>query len=314
VQIIAGIVTILTISELYKRANLFLSVLQITFVYFVSYFAFSVIQEGNALNINLEKLAFFAMNGAATLFVLPLIYIFEKLFGLVSDESLKELSNTNSKLLRELAEKAPGTFQHSLQVANLAEACANEIHANSMLVRTGALYHDIGKMENPMYFTENQVTNVNPHNELAPTDSAKIIIDHIIKGVEMAKKNYIPDRIIDFIRTHHGTTLVYYFFKKEEELSGKVIGEIDFHYPGPIPFSKETAILMICDAVEASSRSVTEPSAKAFDNLVEKIVNKQMDDGQFMNADITFKELQTIKKVLKKKLKNIYHLRIQYPE
>lgn len=312
-QIIAGIVTILTISELYKRANLFLSVLQITFVYFVAYFAFSVIQEGNAQNINFEKLTYFAMNGAATLFVLPLIYVFEKLFGLVSDESLKELSNSNSKLLRELAEKAPGTFQHSLQVANLAEACAIEINANSMLVRTGALYHDIGKIENPMYFTENQATNVNPHNELEPTDSAKIIIDHIINGVEIAKKNHIPDRIIDFIRTHHGTTLVYYFFKKEE-LTGNVFAESNFHYPGPIPFSKETAILMMCDSVEAASKSIKEPSAQAFDDLVEKIVNKQMDDGQFMNADITFKELQTIKKVLKKKLKNIYHLRIEYPE
>ncbi len=312
-QIVAGIVTILTISELNKRANLFLSVLQITFVYFVAYFAFSVIQEGNAQNLNYEKLTYFAMNGAATLFVLPLIYVFEKLFGLVSDESLKELSNSNSKLLRELAEKAPGTFQHSLQVANLAEACAIEINANSMLVRTGALYHDIGKIENPMYFTENQVTNVNPHNELEPTDSAKIIIDHIINGVEIAKKNHIPDRIIDFIRTHHGTTLVYYFFKKEEQ-SGNVFAESNFHYPGPIPFSKETAILMMCDSVEAASKSIKEPSAKAFDDLVEKIVNKQMDDGQFMNADITFKELQTIKKVLKKKLKNIYHLRIEYPE
>jgi len=312
-QIIAGIVTILTISELYKRANLFLSVLQITFVYFVAYFAFSVIQEGNAQNLNFEKLTYFAMNGAATLFVLPLIYVFEKLFGLVSDESLKELSNSNSKLLRELAEKAPGTFQHSLQVANLAEACAIEINANSMLVRTGALYHDIGKIENPMYFTENQATNVNPHNELEPTDSAKIIIDHIINGVEIAKKNHIPDRIIDFIRTHHGTTLVYYFFKKEEQ-SGNVFAERNFHYPGPIPFSKETAILMMCDSVEAASKSIKEPSSQAFDDLVEKIVNKQMDDGQFMNADITFKELQTIKKVLKKKLKNIYHLRIEYPE
>lgn len=312
-QIIAGIVTILTISELYKRANLFLSVLQITFVYFVSYFAFSIIQEGNAQNLNFEKLTYFAMNGVATLFVLPLIYIFEKLFGLVSDESLKELSNSNSKLLRELAEKAPGTFQHSLQVANLAEACAIEINANSLLVRTGALYHDIGKIENPMYFTENQATNVNPHNELEPTDSAKIIIDHIINGVEIAKKNHIPDRIIDFIRTHHGTTLVYYFFKKEE-MSGNVFVESNFHYPGPIPFSKETAILMMCDSVEAASKSIKHPSAKAFDDLVEKIVNKQMDDGQFMNADITFKELETIKKVLKKKLKNIYHLRIEYPE
>ncbi len=245
---------------------------------------------------------------------LPLIYIFEKLFGLVSDESLKELSNTNSKLLRELAEKAPGTFQHSLQVANLAEACANEIQANSMLVRTGALYHDIGKMINPMYFTENQSTNVNPHNELTPKDSAHIIINHIIEGVELAKKNRIPDRIIDFIRTHHGTSLVYYFYKKEEEITGNTPGKKYFQYPGPIPFSKETAILMMCDSVEAASKSIKEPTTQAFDNLVEKIVNKQMEDGQFMNADITFKELQIIKKVLKKKLKNIYHLRIEYPE
>lgn len=313
-QIIAGIVTILTISELYKRANLFISVLQITFVYCLTYFAFSIIQEGNAQNLDWEIFIHFALNGAATLFVLPLIYIFEKLFGLISDESLKELSNTNSKLLRALAENAPGTFQHSLQVANLAEAAANEIHANSMLVRTGALYHDIGKMLNPMYFTENQSTGVNPHDELTPKDSSQIIINHIINGVELAKRNHIPDRIIDFIRTHHGTSLVYYFYKKEEEISGGDVDESLFQYPGPIPFSKETAILMMCDAVEAASKSIKEPSGKAFDNLVEKIVNKQMEDGQFMNADITFKELQTIKKVLKKKLKNIYHLRIEYPE
>lgn len=313
-QIIAGVVTILTISELYKRANLFISVLQITFVYFIAYFAFSIIQEGNAQNLNWEMFMFFALNGAATLFVLPLIYVFEKLFGLVSDESLKELSNTNSKLLRELAEKAPGTFQHSLQVANLAEAAANEIRANAMLVRTGALYHDIGKMNDSMYFVENQSTNVNPHDELTPKDSAQIIIDHIIKGVEMAKKHRLPDRIIDFIRTHHGTSLVYYFYKKEEELSGGEVDIKNFQYPGPIPFSKETAILMMCDAVEAASKSIKEPTAQIFDDLVEKIVNSQMENGQFMNANITFKELQNIKKLLKKKLKNIYHLRIEYPE
>ena len=313
-QIIAGIVTILTISELYKRANLFISVLQITFVYFVAYFAFSIIQEGNAQNLNWEKFIYFALNGAATLFVLPLIYVFEKMFGLVSDESLKELSNTNSKLLRALAEKAPGTFQHSLQVANLAEAAANEIQANAMLVRTGALYHDIGKMANPMYFTENQSTSVNPHDDLTPKDSAQIIIDHIIKGVEMAKKHRLPDRIIDFIRTHHGTSFVYYFYKKEEMISGEAIDEAHFKYPGPIPFSKETAILMMCDAVEAASKSVKNPTAQIFDDLVEKIINNQMEAGQFMNADITFKELQIIKKVLKKKLENIYHLRIEYPE
>ncbi len=313
-QIIAGIVTILTISELYKRANLFISVLQITIVYYIAYFAFSIIQEGNANNLDYDKFIYFTLNGGATLFVLPLIYVFEKLFGLVSDESLKELSNTNSKLLRELSEKAPGTFQHSLQVANLAEACANEIHANAMLVRTGALYHDIGKMLNPMYFTENQATSVNPHSDLSPKDSAQIIINHIINGIELAKKNRLPDRIIDFIRTHHGTTLVYYFYKKEEELTGETVDVKDFQYPGPIPFSKETAILMMCDSVEAASKSLKIANSQSIDNLVEKIVNKQMEDGQFMNADITFKELQTIKKVLKKKLKNIYHLRIEYPE
>lgn len=314
VQIIAGIVTILTISELYKRANLFISVMQIMLVYFISYFAFSIIQEGNAHSLNWENFVYFALNGAATLFVLPLIYIFEKVFRLVSDESLKELSNTNSKLLRALAEKAPGTFQHSLQVANLAEAAANEVNANAMLVRTGALYHDVGKMLNPMFFTENQSTNVNPHNELTPKDSAQIIINHIIKGVELAKKNHLPDRIIDFVRTHHGTSLVYYFYKKEEEIEGREVDKKYFQYPGPIPFSKETAILMMCDAVEAASKSLKEPSTQLIDDLVEKVVTGQMENGQFMNADVTFKELQTIKKVLKKKLKNIYHLRIEYPE
>lgn len=313
VQIIAGIVTILTISEMHKRANLFISVLQITLVYFLTFFAFSIIQEGNAANLNWSKFLYFTLNGAATLFVLPLIYIYEKLFGLISDESLKELSNTNSKLLRELAEKAPGTFQHSLQVANLAEACAVEIKANEMLVRTAALYHDIGKMLNPMYYTENQTTNVNPHNDLTPRDSAQIIIGHIIKGVELAKKHRLPDRIIDFIRTHHGTSLVYYFYKKEEENEGQA-NEKYFRYPGPIPFSKETAILMMCDSVEAASKSLKEPNAQKIDDLVEKVVNSQMEGQQFMNADITFKELKQIKKVLKKKLKNIYHLRIEYPE
>jgi len=313
-QIIAGIVTILTVSELYKRANLFISVSQITVVYFIAYFAFSVIKEGNAGNLELLKFELFAANGVLTLFVLPLIFFYEKVFGLVSDETLRELADSNSKLLRELAEKAPGTFQHSMQVANLAEASATEINANAMLVRTGALYHDIGKMFNPMYFTENQTTSVNPHFDLSPKDSAKIIIDHVIKGIELAKKNNLPDRIIDFIRTHHGTTLTYYFYKLEEERNIGDLKEDDFRYPGPIPFSKETAILMMCDACEAASKSLKEPTGQSIDNLVEKIIDGQMAQRQFMNANITFKEIESIKKVIKKKLKNIYHLRIAYPE
>jgi hypothetical protein len=280
----------------------------------LAYFAFSVIQEGNAQHLKWSYFGLFALNGVLSFLSLFLILIYEKTFKLVSDVSLLELSNTNSKLLRELNEKAPGTFQHSMQVANLAEASANEIGANAMLVRTGALFHDIGKMANPMYFTENQTTSVNPHNELPPDESAGIIIDHVLKGIELAKKNGLPDRIIDFIRTHHGTSVVYYFYKKQEELTPGTVKMKNFQYPGPIPFSKETAILMMCDACEAASKSIKDPTALLIDSLVEKIISGQMNNGQFMNSDITFKEIQTIKKVIKKKLHNIYHLRIEYPE
>ena len=313
-HIIAGIVTILSVSELYKRANLFISIGQITLIYMVTYFAFSVIKEGNANQINWEYFVMFAANGLLSFLSLFLIYIYEKVFGLVSDVTLLELSNTNTKLLRDLNEQAPGTFQHSMQVANLAEAAANEIRANSMLVRTGALYHDIGKMLNPTYFIENQTTGVNPHNDLSPTDSARIIIDHVIKGIELAKQNGLPDRIIDFIRTHHGTSLVYYFYSKEKELLEDEIDIEKFRYKGPIPFSKETAILMMCDAAEAASKSLKNPTAQSVDELIDKIVEKQKADNQFENSDITFREIETIKKVIKRKLMNIYHLRVEYPE
>jgi len=245
--------------------------------------------------------------------VQPLIYAYEKLFGLVSDVSLLELSDTNSKLLKELENKAPGTFHHSLNVANLAEAAANEIGANAMLIRVGALYHDIGKMKNPTFFTENQSSGINAHDELTSKQSAKLIIDHVINGIEIAKKNNLPDRVIDFIRTHHGNSTVYFFYMKEKENNENVNIE-DFTYPGPKPFSKETAILMMCDSVEAASKSLKEPTSVKIDNFVENILNKQMENGQFLNADITFKEIQAIKKVLKRKLANIYHLRIEYPE
>ncbi|WP_343329347.1 HDIG domain-containing metalloprotein [Polaribacter staleyi] len=314
-HIIAGIVTILTVSELYKRANLFISVAQITLIYMLTYFAFSIIREGNASQINWTYFMLFAANGLLSFLSIILIYMYEKVFGLVSDVTLLELSNTNAKLLRELNEKAPGTFQHSMQVANLAEAAANEIGANSMLVRTGALYHDIGKMLNPMYFTENQSTGVNPHNDLSPRDSSKIITDHVIKGVELAKKYNLPDRIIDFIRTHHGTSSTYYFYMKEKELNPDAEVDIkNFQYQGPIPFSKETAILMMCDASEAASKSLTKPTAMSISNLIDKIMAKQMADNQFLNSDITFREIEIIKKVIKKKLMNIYHLRVEYPE
>ncbi|MDP2525141.1 HD family phosphohydrolase [Maribacter dokdonensis] len=312
-QIITGIVTILTVSELYKRANLFVSVGQITLIYIIGYLAFHTIHEGDLSDIEWYTLGLFLLNGMITLFVQPLIYIYEKVFGLVSDVSLLELSDTNSKLLKELSNKAPGTFHHSLQVANLAEAAANEIGANAMLVRVGALYHDIGKMNDPTYFTENQVTNVNPHDELSPKDSARIIVDHVIKGIEIARKNNIPDRVIDFIRSHHGTTLVFYFYKKQKEIDENV-NEEDFRYPGPLPFSRETAILMMADSVEAASKSLKNPTFLIIDEFVDKIISGQMKANQFLNADITFKEIETIKKIFKQKLINIYHLRVEYPE
>ncbi|MFS4493921.1 HD family phosphohydrolase [Maribacter sp. 2308TA10-17] len=312
-QIIAGIVTILTVSELYKRANLFISVGQITLIYIVGYLAFHIIHEGNLENIGWFTLGLFLLNGMITLFVQPLIYVYEKVFGLVSDVSLLELSDTNSKLLKELSNKAPGTFHHSLQVSNLAEAAANEIGANAMLVRVGALYHDIGKMLNPTYFTENQITNVNPHDELSSKDSAKIILDHVIGGIELARKNNLPDRVIDFIRSHHGTTLVYYFFKKQQEIDPEANAD-DFRYPGPTPFSKETAILMMADSVEAASKSLKNPTFLIIDEFVDKIVAGQMAANQFLNANITFKEIESIKKIFKQKLTNIYHLRVEYPE
>ena len=312
-QIIAGIVTILTVSELYKRANLFISVGQITLIYIIGYFAFHIIHEGNLDNVRWFTFGFFLLNGMITLFAQPLIYIYEKIFGMVSDVSLLELSDTNSKLLKELSNKAPGTFHHSLQVANLAEAAAHEIGANAMLVRVGALYHDIGKMNHPTYFTENQITNANPHDDLPPKESARIIVDHVIEGIEIARRNKLPDRVIDFIRTHHGTTLVYYFFKKQQDLDPEVKEE-QFRYPGPIPFSKETAILMMSDSVEAASKSLKNPTFNMINDFVDKIIGGQMQANQFLNANITFKEIETVKKVLKQKLTNVYHLRVEYPE
>ena len=312
-QILAGIVSILSASELYKRANLFISVFQITFVYILGYFSFYIIRNGSLTDINYTFFGLFFINGLLTLFVQPLIYFYEKVFNLVSDVSLLELSDTNSGVFKELSNKAPGTFHHSLQVANLAEAAASAINANVLLTRVGALYHDIGKVNKPTFFSENQRGSVFPHDDLSPKESAKIIIDHVIDGIELAKKNNLPDRVIDFIRTHHGTSKVYYFYKKEQELS-KEVDLKDFTYKGPKPFSRETAIVMMADGVEAASKSLKEPSYESLASFVTKIIDQQMEDKQFINANITLAEIETVKKVLLNKLVNVYHLRIEYPE
>ncbi len=313
-QITAGIVTIQSVAQLYRRANLFISVGQIVFVYLVGYIAFTTIQEGDILKIGLKPLALFMLNGLLMLFVQPLIYIYERLFRLVSDVSLLEMTDTNSILLKELSDKAPGTFHHSLQVANIAEAAANEIKANSLLVRVGALYHDIGKLTAPMYFSENQTANFSPHDRLTPKQSADIIIDHIEEGIKIAKKYNLPDRVIDFIKTHHGTSTVYYFYKKQEELNPEEVNIEDFRYKGPKPFSKETAILMMADSVEAASKSLKDPNQNTIQEFVDKIIDGKMSEHQFNSSDITFAEIESVKKVLFKKLINVYQLRVEYPK
>lgn len=311
-QMMAGILASLTVNDLYRRAKLFISVGLIVGLYVVSYIAFTLIHDGNLNQLSYDVLLLFVVNGLAILFVQPLIYIFEKVFGLVSDASLLELSDTNSKLLRELADKAPGTFQHSLQVANIAEAAANAIGANTLLTRVGALYHDIGKMKNPVFFSENQAS-YSPHDDLFSEVSAKIIIEHVLHGITLARKAKLPDRVVDFIRTHHGTTTVLYFYQQAKQNNVEVDIE-EFQYPGPKPFSKETAIVMISDGVEAASKSLKEPTAEKIIAFVDKIVQRLMDEKQFLEANITLREIETIKKVLVEKLISSYHLRVAYPE
>ena len=314
-QVLAGIVTIQSSTKLYQRANLFISVGQIVFIYILVYMCFTFIHEGSIDTIEFTTLALFLLNGLLTLFVQPLIYLFEKLFAMTSDISLLELSDTNTPLLKALSDQAPGTFHHSLQVANLAEAAASQIGANTLLIRVGALYHDIGKMKNPTYFSENQKSDTSPHYDLNPQQSASIILKHVLEGITIAKKYNLPERIIDFIRTHHGTSLVYYFYKQEQELNPEqVIDAKLFKYQGPKPFSKETAILMMADAVEAASKSLRDPNVSRIEAFVEQIVQKQLDEGQFNTSNITLAEIEQVKKVLIRKLSNIYHLRIEYPE
>ena len=313
-QIIAGIVIIQSVTQLQNRANLFITVGQIVLIYIIGYIAFTLIREGSIREVNPNMIGLFLINGLLTLFAQPLIYLYEKTFNLVSDVSLLELSDTNSTLLKDLSNKAPGTFHHSLEVANLSETAASAIGANTLLVRVGALYHDIGKINNPSFFSENQTSRYSPHKRLTPIESAKIIIDHVSDGVLIAKKNKLPNRVIDFIKTHHGTSRVYYFFKKAIDSKDLKFEEKDFKYPGPKPFSKETAILMMADSVEAASKSLRDPDIDQISNFVNSIIDKQVEEKQFTECQITFADIETVKKVLIKKLINIYNLRIEYPK
>ncbi len=312
---IAGVVAILTQRNNYRRGILFVSAV-FTFVsYGLVYSGISLMQEGRFQNIDLINYAWFGGNALLVLTSYPLIFIFEKVFGFVSDATLVELADTNQPLLRKLAEKAPGTFQHSLQVANLCEEAVRVVGGNPLLARTGALYHDIGKTDDPMYFIENLNSGFNPHNNLSFEQSAGKIITHVTRGAEIGRKAKLPEIIIDFIRTHHGTTTVLYFYRSYlKEYPGAEMDIKKFTYPGPCPFSKETAILMMADSIEAASRSLKKIDLDTINSLVESIISRQFADLQFENVDLTFRDVEEIKKVFKQKLVNIYHPRIEYPE
>jgi putative nucleotidyltransferase with HDIG domain len=315
IQVLAGFIVLYSLKTLRKRAHFFLTALIIFLSYSLVQFSLSIYQIGSIGRIDWMAYRWFLGNGLLTLFAYPLIYLFEKLFGYLSDLTLIEMIDMNNRILRKLAEKAPGTFQHSMQVANLAEAAIREIGGKELLVRVRAMYHDIGKTFNPQYFIENQVHGYNPHDELSNEESAEIIINHVIDGIEMARKSKLPDVIIDFIRTHHGITRVEYFYRLFlQENPDQEVDESLFTYPGPKPYSKETAVLMMADGVEAASRSLKKYDRESIESLVNTMIDNNIKSGQFENADINFKDIKRIKKIFIKMLLNIYHVRIEYPK
>lgn len=313
-QLIAGMMAIVSIEHSEKRSSFLLTSLFIFASYALIYIATTLIQNMELNQLEWQRFVMFAINAIMVLFCVPFVIILEKMFNLLSDFSLIEYTNTNTKILRELSVKAPGTFQHCVQVANIAEDLIHEIGGNAMLARAGALHHDIGKILIPMFFVENQNTGFNPHDELTYEESAQIIISHVTNGVTLAKKYGLPEQIVDFIRTHHGTSKTKYFYNKQlAEFPDMPIDEQSFTYRGPRPFSKETAIVMMVDSVEAASRSLKSHSEEAISALVDGIIDSQIADDQYSNADITFRDVNKAKSILKKKLQSIYHVRIEYP-
>ncbi len=313
VQLVAGMVAIQTLRELSQRSQIVRTAFILFLVYVIFYTGYSLHHE-NDIKMDTWMYVCFTVNCVLLLFTYPLLWMLEKMFGFTSDVTLVELSNVHNPLLQRMTEVAPGTFQHSMQVANLSAEVANKIGGKAQLVRTGALYHDIGKMERPAFFTENQ-NGVSPHKHLTPLKSAEVIIAHVKNGVALADKNHIPDSIKRFITTHHGLGKAKYFYiTYKNEHPDEKIDEKVFSYPGPNPSTKEEAILMMCDAVEAASRSLPEYTEDSINQLVDKIIDNQVAEGFFSECSITFKDIATAKMVLKDKLKTIYHTRISYPE
>lgn len=314
VQLVAGLIAIYSLRELSKRSQIFLTALLVTIGSAAAYLSLQLIQNDDFSKLDHSMYYHLAVNGIFLLFTYPLMLIIEKLFGFISTVTMFELSNTNNELLRTLSEVAPGTFQHSMTVGNLGVEIANKIHAKGHLVRTGALYHDIGKMVNPVFFTENQV-GVNPHDKISDLESAKIIIGHVTEGLRLAEKYNLPKVIQEFITTHHGKGLVKYFYINYKNAHpDKEVDEDPFRYPGPNPWTREQAILMMCDTVEAASRSLSEYTEESISNLVNKLIDSQVSSGFFTDCPITFRDIKIAKQILIERLMSIYHTRIQYPE
>ena len=311
-QLVATVLTVFSMSNTRAHHRFIQAALFVFVGYLLVYVAFTFLSTSE---VDWYDVLLLLLNALFTLLAQPLILMFERIFGVTTSLSLMELSNTNTPLLRQLAATAPGTFQHSIQVANLCEEVLFEIGGDTLLARTGALYHDVGKIKNPMYFTENQHGAYSPHNDLTNVESAEIIISHVTDGIELAHKNHVPERIIDFIRTHHGTRQTDYFYINEKKAHpDEEIDPTPFTYHGPAPFSRETAVLMMADSIEAASHSLKDPDEKKISDLVDGIIDKQMEAGQFLNTDLTLRDIETCRKVLKKKLMSIYHVRIAYPE
>lgn len=314
-QLTAGLISMYSLSELTERSQLLKVAFFVSLTYAVTYFAIELTNVTDVSKFNLSMYKYFLINGIFLMFAYPILYLLEKAFGFTSNVTLVELSNTNNHLLRRMSELAPGTFQHSIQVANLASEAANAIRANSQLVRTGALYHDIGKLENPEFFTENQTENTNPHKELSYERSAQIVIGHVTGGLKLAEKYRLPAAIKDFIRTHHGCGKTKYFYISwKNEHPDEEPDEKMFTYPGPNPFTKETAILMMADSVEAASHSLPKHTDESINELVDRIIDTQVADRAFERCPITFRDINQIKSVFKEKLRSIYHIRVSYPE
>ncbi len=314
-QVTAGVVAVFSLNKMHRRGHLIMAVVWVLLTYVILYFALEMIFEGTLKNIDLKMLQWFALSSILIVLVYPLVFIFEKMFGFVSDVTLIELSDTNQPLLRKMAEEAPGSFQHSLQIANLSEEIILKIGGNPFLVRAGSLYHDIGKIARPEFFIENQAVGINPHDKLNYMKSAEVIIDHVKNGVKLAKKYKLPEALVEFIATHHGTTKAQYFYlKHQEENPDEELDDKLFVYPGPLPQSREATVVMIVDGIEAASRSLKEKTHENIKDVVNKMIDNKIRDGQLENSEVTFHDIKIIKETLLNKLLNIYHVRIEYPK